>query len=134
LILLDTHILVWWINGSKDLSTLVRRTIENARAAKDTILVSAISAWEIAMLVQRGRLSLDRDVGTWLEQVALIDDLNFVAVDRAIAIDSVRLPGEFHKDPADRIIVATARKHAASVLTADAKIIAYPNVKTIRNQ
>ncbi len=86
------------------------------------------------MLVQRGRLSLDRDVGTWLEQVALIDDLNFVAVDRAIAIDSVRLPGEFHKDPADRIIVATARKHAASVLTADAKIIAYPNVKTIRNQ
>ncbi len=134
MILLDTHILVWWINGSKDLSTLVRRTIENARAAKDTILVSAISAWEIAMLVQRGRLSLDRDVGTWLEQVALIDDLNFVAVDRAIAIDSVRLPGEFHKDPADRIIVATARKHAASVLTADAKIIAYPNVKTIRNQ
>jgi PIN domain nuclease of toxin-antitoxin system len=133
LILLDTHILVWWINGSKDLSTLARRTIENARTGKDTILVSAISAWEIAMLVQRNRLSLDRDVATWLEQAALIDDLDFVAVDRAIAIDSVRLPGEFHKDPADRIIVATARIHAAPVLTADAKIIAYPNVKTICN-
>lgn len=131
MILLDTHILVWWVNGSTELSASARTAIETERSAIGTLLVSAISAWEIAMLVEKGRLSLDRDVRDWLDQIALIEGLDFVSVDRAIGIDSVRLPGEFHKDPADRIIVATARKHSASVVTADDKIIGYPHVKTI---
>lgn len=132
MILLDTHVLVWWVSGSEGLSAPARRAIERGhRASGSTILVSAISAWEIAMLVEKGRLSLDRDVGDWLDQTDLIEGLDFVAMDRAIGIDSVRLPGKFHKDPADRIIVATARKYGATLVTADTKIIAYPHIKTI---
>ena len=83
------------------------------------------------MLVDKGRLTLDRDVADWLDQADRIEGLEFAAMDREIGIQSVRLPGDFHKDPADRIIVATARKFASPVVTADERIIAYPHVKTI---
>ncbi len=131
MILLDTHALVWWVDGSNRLSAPARTAIENERNSKGTILVSTISAWEIAMLVDKGRLTLDRDVADWLDQVDLIEVLEFVALDKEIGIQSVLLPGDFHKDPADRIIVATARKFASPVVTADERIIAYPHVKTI---
>jgi PIN domain nuclease of toxin-antitoxin system len=130
MILLDTHALIWWVNGSNRLSAPARTAIENERNTKGTILVSAISAWEIAMLVDKGRLTLDRDVADWLDQADLIEGLELVAMDREIGIQSVFLPGDFHKDPADRIIVATARKFASPVVTADERIIAYPHVKT----
>lgn len=78
------------------------------------------------MLVDKGRLTLDRDVADWLDQADLIEGLELVAMDREIGIQLVFLPGDFHKDPADRIIVATARKFASPVVTADERIIAYP--------
>lgn len=131
MILLDTHALVWWINGSNKLSAPARTSIENERNSKGTILVSTISAWEIALLVDKGRLTLDRDVADWLEQADSIEGLEFAAIDRQIAIDSIRLPGDFHNDPADRIIVATARKFASPVVTADTRIISYPHARTI---
>ncbi|KAG0161834.1 hypothetical protein DFQ30_005343, partial [Apophysomyces sp. BC1015] len=89
------------------------------------IIIAAISAWEIAMLVERDKLVLSMDVGSWLAAVAEIEAVCFMPVDIEIAVKSVELPGEFHKDSADRMIVATARKLAAPLVTKDEKIRAY---------
>ena len=86
---------------------------------------------ELAMLVAHGRMALSVDTRQWLDLVGQIEAVEFVPVDNAIAIDSVELPGEFHKDPADRLIVATARKLGAPLVTADEKIRAYPHLRTI---
>ena len=83
------------------------------------------------MLITRGRLSLTMDVETWLGIVDEIEGLRFVAVDREIAVKSTLLPGVFHKDPADRMIVATARANGVPLVTADEKILAYEHVKTV---
>lgn len=83
------------------------------------------------MLVQRNRLSLSMSAGDWLATVEQIDGLRFVPVDRHLALASVNLPGEFHKDPADRLIVATARHFGATLMTADDKILRYPHVRSL---
>jgi PIN domain nuclease of toxin-antitoxin system len=83
------------------------------------------------MLIEKGRLVLSMDVASWLDEVSQIDGVRFVPVDNEIGIKSTVLPGEFHKDPADRMIVATARKLAAPLVTADEKIIDYEHVKTV---
>ncbi|MCZ4279952.1 type II toxin-antitoxin system VapC family toxin [Kiloniella laminariae] len=131
MILLDTHVLVWWVSGDSALSDNAAKAIEQARAEQGEILVSSISAWEIAMLIQKERLVLTMEVDRWLEQVSQIEGLRFVPVDNEIAVKSTLLPGLFHKDPADRMIVATARKFAIPLLTADSKILAYEHVATI---
>jgi PIN domain nuclease of toxin-antitoxin system len=127
-ILLDTHALVWWVSQTGGLSGPAQAAIAASGA---DILVSSITAWEIAMLAQRGRIGLAMDVAGWLAEVGKIPGLKFIPVDNAIAVDAVTLPGEFHKDPVDRIIVATARKFTASLITADEKISAYQHVRTI---
>ena len=83
------------------------------------------------MLGSRGRIDLSMEIEEWLAVVAQIEAVRFVQVDNEIAVKSVELPGEFHKDPADRLIVATARKMAAPLVTADDKIRAYPHVRTL---
>ncbi len=130
MIVLDTHALVWWVTGDAALSKKAKATIDHEMDA-GYIVVSAISAWEIAMLVDRERLVLSMEVQSWLATVAQIETVRFVPVDVEIATKSVQLPGEFHRDPADRIIVATARKLAVPVVTKDDKIRAYAHVKTI---
>jgi len=131
MIVLDTHTLVWWANGEgAALSAGAHQAIE-AELDGGQILVSSISAWELAMLVARGRMALSMDVSEWLAVVGQIDAVAFVPVDNELAVRSTQLPGEFHKDPADRLIVATARKHAVPVVTADAKIRDYPHVRSI---
>jgi PIN domain nuclease of toxin-antitoxin system len=129
-IVLDTHTLVWWVAGDPTLSKKAKTAITHELAGGE-ILVSAISAWEIAMLVERERLALSMDVTSWLATVSAIEAVRLVPVDVEIATKSVDLPGEFHKDPADRMIVATARKFAVPLITKDEKIRAYPHVKTI---
>lgn len=94
-------------------------------------MISAISAWEISMLVNKGRLTLTMDVDTWLQTVDEIENVSFVPIDNKVALESTRLPGEFHKDPADRMIVALARTLSSTLLTADEKILRYTHVKTI---
>src|SRR5258708_7349118 len=116
MIVLDTHVLIWWVDGAAKLS----------RPA-----ASAIKAGEIAMLVDRGRLTLTMDVSTWLATVDRISGLRFTPVDNPIAVGSVNLPGEFHQDPADRIIVATARRFGAPLVTQDRRIRSYPHLKTV---
>ena len=131
MIVIDTHVLVWWVSEFGTLSSAAKRALKNATKSGSEVLISSISAWEIAMLVEKGRLVLSMDVERWLDEVAQIDGVRFVPVDNEIGIKSAVLPGTFHKDPADRMIVATARKLAVPLVTADEKIIRYEHVKTI---
>jgi PIN domain nuclease of toxin-antitoxin system len=132
-IVLDTHALIWWVDNPDRLSQTARHAIDSEFDAGDAarILISAITAWEIAMLINKGRLSLSMDLEVWLDLVADIDGLRFIPMDREIAVAATRLPGEFHKDPADRIIVSTARKYSAPVVTGDEKILKYTHVKAV---
>ncbi len=129
MLILDTHVLLWWVNGDAgQLSAPARAAIEAERAGGE-IGICAITAWEIAMLVKQSRLVLAMDVEAWLNLVASL--VSFLPVDRNVAVKSVDLPGDFHKDPADRMIVATARHFGASLVTADEKIRDYPHLKTV---
>lgn len=132
MIVLDTHVLVWWVNGDSGLSEIAKSAIEKETQDDDgLILISSISAWEIAMLVHKGRLTLTTNVDDWLTTVQEIEGVRFVPVDNEVAIQSTRLPGDFHPDPADRMIVALARHMSAPLVTADEKIRAYRHLKTI---
>lgn len=132
MIVLDTHTLLWWVNGDSQLSQHALEVIEHERQADDgEILISAISAWEIALLVEKGRLTLSMTTDDWLNTVEEIEGVRVVAVDAATAVESTRLPGAFHKDPADRMIVTLARHFNAELVTADEKITAYRYVKTV---
>lgn len=130
MIVLDTHALIWWVSGDESLSKNANAAIERELEGGQ-IIVSAISAWEIAMLVEREKLVLSMDVGSWLAAVAEIEAVRFIPLDVEVAVKSVGLPGEFHKDPADRMIVATARKLSAPLVTKDEKILSYAHVNTI---
>lgn len=131
MILLDTHILIWWVTGdSNQLSSTAVNAIEH-ELVNGEIIISSITAWEIAMLVDKNRLVLSMDVSTWLETIAQIERVRFYAIDNEIAVKSTQLPDHFHKDPADRMIVATARKLGCTLITADEKILHYRHVKTL---
>ena len=130
MIVLDTHALVWWIGNPKRLSATARKAIDAAVAANGA-LVSCISTWEVAMLSLRGRLELALDVSDWLARVEALPYLRFVPVDNATALRSVLLPEPLHRDPADRIIIATALAHGAAVVTVDDKLRSYPHVRTM---
>lgn len=131
MIVLDTHALIWWVNGDEQLSVKARKAIEAELSEDGQVMVSAITAWEIAMLVAKGRLALTMDIDDWLATVATIEGVSFVSVDTDVAVQSVRLPGEFHPDPADKLIVALARHHSVPLVTGDTKILGYRHVKTI---
>lgn len=131
MIVLDTHVLVWWVSGHHALSRKAGQFIEKNIKIERSILVSAISAWEIAMLAASGRLILSMDIESWLAEVARIPAIEFVPLDNSIAVKSVHLPGDFHKDPADRMIVALARHLSLELITADEKILQYAHVKTV---
>ena len=131
MIVLDTHILIWWATG--DIAKLSANAITaiNQELEGGEIIISSITAWEIAMLVAKERIVISMDLEQWLSTIAQIEAVKFYAVDNDIAVKSAILPGEFHKDPADRMVVATARKLGCGLLTADEKIIHYQHVKTI---
>lgn len=123
-VLLDTHALVWLVVGDARLRLAVRRRIE-AAAQEQQLWVSAITPWEIGMLVAKGRLVLDRDVMDWLQAALALPGIRVAPLEPAVAVASTRLPGELHGDPADRLIVATARHLGAALVTADAALLAY---------
>lgn len=129
MILLDTH--VWWwsltepVNLSKNAVETITTTPPDQRA------IASISIWELAMMVEKKRIELNVSVKRWL--TAAINDTGLQVIDLSpdIAVESCRLPGNFHKDPADRIIVATARVHNLVLLTKDRKILDYPHIRAI---
>ena len=98
--------------------------IEETRRA-DRVGVSAITPWEIALLVEKGRLHLALELRTWLNTILEVPGIDLMPIEPVIAVDSVRLPGAFHSDPADRLIIATARHWRAPLLSADRAILAY---------
>jgi PIN domain nuclease of toxin-antitoxin system len=130
-IVLDTHALIWWVNGDSQLSSLAIDSIEAALSEERPVMISTITAWEIAMLVEKDRLVLTMDLDEWLETVDNITGVEWVPVTRQVAVDSVNLPGEFHQDPADRLIVALARHENAQLISADGRIQAYPHVRCV---
>lgn len=133
MILLDTHVLIWWVNGDLErLSAAAIAAIDQASSGREQgLLVSAISCWEVAMLASRGRLALGMDVTRWLELVASISAVALLPLEPAVAIAATRLPEPFHPDPADRFLVAQARTLGVRLVTADAKIRDYPHVQTL---
>ena len=131
MIVLDTHVLLWWVSGSDELSVAAKKAIKRTLTQGSELIVSSISAWEVSMLIDKERLILSMDVESWFDEVSQIDGVRFLPVDNEIGIKSTVLPGDFHKDPADRMIVATARKLAVPLVTADEKIRNYEHVKTI---
>jgi len=137
-ILLDTHVVIWWANGdrlrlSANALAAIDQEIENAGQPGGSagLLVSAISCWEVAMLVNRGRLALSLDVQRWLALLASHPAVRLLALDPAVAVAATRLPEPFHADPADRFLVAQARELGISLLSADSKIRSYGQVQSL---
>lgn len=131
MIVLDTHALLWWVEGgSTRLSNEARSAIEAERSSGE-ILVSSITAWEIALLVSKRRLGLSIEVDNWLAKAERVERLRFVPIDNEIAVSAINLPEPLHRDPADRIIVATARQFGAALVTGDRQLRAYPHIITI---
>jgi PIN domain nuclease of toxin-antitoxin system len=130
-ILIDTHVLVWWAGGEHRRLSGPAKNALNKQRDGGQIFISSASAWEIAILVARGRIGISKDVLGWLNAIGRMDGVEFVPINNEIAVMSTQLPGEFHKDPADRYIVATSQKLTAPLVTADEKIRRYPHVQTI---
>jgi PIN domain nuclease of toxin-antitoxin system len=123
-LLLDTHVWLWLVAGSSDLSTEARNAINRATAA-GTLRIAAISLWEVALLASHGRIVLGKSIGLWLEEALAEPGPGIDPLSPQIAIESYALPEAFHRDPADRLIVATARVANASLMTRDRRILDY---------
>ena len=130
MIVLDTHVWVWWVSGFEPLSLRAQRLIGQAVKQK-AVYLSSISVWEVAQLVARERLQLSMAVADWVAKSEALPFVHFIPVDNAIALKSVQLPRPLHPDPADRIIIATALTLGFPLVTRDEKITHYPHVRTI---
>lgn len=126
---LDTHTWWWAISEPQNLSLRATETI--AKAPDGQLGVAAISLWEFVMMVQRGKITLNLSPQAWFDHAFNVAGTVLLPLSEKIAIDSCYLPGSFHKDPADRMIVATTRIHHATLITKDEKIRAYPHVQTV---
>ena len=129
MIVIDTHIWIWWVHGDSSLSSSMHSLLDSSE--QTGIGVSAISCWEVAKLVERGRLTLPCPVFDWLQQALAYPGVRLVEISPRICVESTQLPGTFHRDPADQIIVATARVLDAPLVTMDGKMLAYRDVKLI---
>lgn len=130
MIVLDTHVLVWLVSNPGQLSANAQKHI-NEEVKKNEVLVSSISIWEIYMLIKKERLKLIMHKDAWLEKVESLPFIQFVPVDNRIASQSVDLTEPLHADPADRIIIATALSHGATLITSDRKILNYPHLSSL---
>jgi PIN domain nuclease of toxin-antitoxin system len=128
--LLDTHALLWWVDGSKKLAREQYRATERA-ASTAALFLSEISFWEIAMLVEAGKLTFRDPLDEWLERAAAAPAVQRIGITPTIAREVASLSTTRNWDPADRIIVATARVLGARLVTSDSRIIASKLVPTI---
>jgi PIN domain nuclease of toxin-antitoxin system len=130
MIIIDTHVWLWLLHDPSQLSNAARAQIE-IEEAQNGILVSAISVWEIAVKSSLGKLALPLPIDDWYALAKSHSGIVIEALNSEDAIASTQLPGDFHKDPADRIIVAMARRYNVPLITCDNNILKYPHVKTI---
>ncbi len=129
MIVLDTHIWVWWVHGEAHLPQTHRMYLETHEA--DGFGVSIISCGEVAKLVEYARLTLPCPIAEWLDQALSYPGVRLLDLTPRIVVESTQLPGTFHRDPADQLIVATARIYNCVLMTVDPKIVAYPYVQTL---
>ena len=123
MILLDTQALVWLMEGSSELGAKAAQ----AEADSADVAVSAMSFWEISLLVSRKRLSLSLPLEQWAAKVAQEAAIDILPVTGSIAIDAGCMPGYKHRDPGDLIVIATARALGCPVMTSDGRMLAYAN-------
>ncbi|MCC7265489.1 MAG: type II toxin-antitoxin system VapC family toxin [Candidatus Latescibacteria bacterium] len=124
-LLLDTHTWIWLMNGEEPLRSSPARRVIEAAAGKALLRVSPISVWEVGMLEAKGRIALDLEVEAWVGQALAAPGIALAPLTAEIALASSRLPGALHGDPADRMLVATARSLGAALVTRDKELVAY---------
>lgn len=127
MILLDTHILIWWLSDPTQLSKKAARVMKTSKR----LGLSCISLWEFAMLASKGRIELDRPANEWLQAAVNEPRVEVLTITPSVAVQSTRLGAGFHGDPADRLIVATAQIEGIPLVTADEKIRESKSVETI---
>lgn len=127
---LDTHIWIWWQMHPKKLSPKVHTLLATPKRYEE-LLLSAISPWEFSKLIEKGRLGISCNPEEWISEALAMPKLRLVPLTPAIAYRSTSLPQPFHGDPADQIIVATAREENATLLTKDKLIQGYSHVRTL---
>ena len=130
-LLLDTHILVWWRSDPRKLSKAQARALQEVEAYGPPAAISAITLWELAKLVERGRREIAVPLDIWLEEIESSPSVRVLPLSARIAAESVRLGADFPKDPADQMIVATARCNGLHLLTADERIRRWGRVPVI---
>lgn len=125
-LLLDTHIWIWLSFGTPGVFSPDMLKLLDRSKRSNPLHVSFISAWEVAMLSVKGRLNLDMSTQAWIEQSLSHPALRLLALnDPVVAVECNELPGAFHADPADRLLVATARVGGYTLVTRDQKILDY---------
>jgi PIN domain nuclease of toxin-antitoxin system len=128
--LLDTHTWIWWNMNPLNLSQRVTEIISNIDAYEE-MLLSAISPWEFSKLLEKKRLGISCNPEGWINTAIDMPKLRLVPLSPVLSYRSTVLPPPFHNDPADQIIVATAREENATILTKDEKILAYEKVSSL---
>jgi len=128
--LLDTHTWIWWHMRPQNLSKKVLSLIGDTGKYSE-MLLSAISPWEFSKLLEKGRLGISNDPEDWIESALDMPKFRFVPLSPVIAYRSTVLPQPFHSDPADQIIVATAREENATILTKDERILSYQHTRSL---
>ena len=129
MILLDTHAWWWSLTEPENLSKTAIRTIKQTKS--DQRMIASISIWEFAMMAAKKRIRLKVSVAKWLSRALEETGLGVIEISPEIAIDASNLPGNFHKDLADRLIVATARVNNLRLVTKDEKMLSYPHVDAV---
>jgi len=129
MIVLDTHIWIWWVDGNQRLTKANEQWILQYQS--QGLGVSIFSCWEVAKLVENNRLVLSCSVSEWLNDALAYPGVQLLDLTLPIVVESTQLVG-FHRDPADQIIVATTRIYNCPLLTVDDKILNYPNAQTLK--
>jgi PIN domain nuclease of toxin-antitoxin system len=128
--LLDTHTWLWWATEDRRLSKRAQSAIARSQRAGD-VWVSLISIWELAKKIEKNQLVLDRPLDQWLDAATMMTGLHLAELTRPILVESCQLPQPFHGDPADQIIVATARHENAVLITRDGSMRSYSYVRSL---
>jgi len=128
--MLDTHTWIWWHMNPQKLSQKVKRLVGKTDSY-DEILLSAISPWEFCKLLEKKRIGISCNPEEWINIALDMPKLRLVPLSPILAYRSTVLPQPFHSDPADQIIVATAREENATILTRDERILSYESVRSL---
>lgn len=128
-ILLDTHVWLWWVHGDRKLPDGLSREI--LRREAEGLAVSAFSCWELGTLIRRGRVDLGMSIDTWITRSTNDPRIEILPVTKEIAIAAATLPSFPNQDPGDGIIVATAIKHDAVLATCDRFLLDYPGIRCL---